>query len=283
MHTAAPRKTPEPERSPEVAPNVAYSSHTLEFTGYMRQVADFFAREAKAGRKLRVLDIPAGAGQFTDELRRQGHEAVPSDVNEEREEFVPIDMNGDFPFEDQSFDAAVCLEGIEHMIDPGHLMRELLRIVRTGGVVILSTPNVLTFYSRLQFLLTGTFYQFHPAQLREIGRDELADRFHIAAMDYHRLRYLAGYYGAEVEGVMGDRWKRKGLLPLYILFWLIGWPWGRRLFFGKAARKEHAQRNRSIYSDINSPAVLFGRSLVVVLRKREHNPHLPHERPALRR
>lgn len=259
-------------------PNVAYSSHTLKFTGYMREVAAYFAQEAAAGKQLRILDIPAGAGQFTDELRRQGHEAIPSDVNEARPEFIPIDMNRDFPFEDQSFDAAVCLEGIEHMLDPGHLLRELLRIVRIGGIVIISTPNILTFYSRVQFLLTGTFYQFHPAQLREIGRDELADRFHIAPTDYHRLRYLAGYFGAEVEQVMGDRWKRKALLPIYAFFWLIGRPWSRRLFFGKAARKEHAERNAAIYRDINSPAVLFGRSLVLVLRKREHVPEMAHER-----
>lgn len=252
----------------EPALSVVYSSHTHKFTGYMDKVARWFAGEAAAGRRLRILDIPAGAGQLSDALRAQGHDVVASDVNQARPEFIAIDMNQDFPFDDGSFDAVVCLEGIEHMVDPLHLVRELARVAKVGGVVVLSTPNILNFYSRLQFLFTGTFYQFHPAQLREIERNELADRFHISPVDYHRLRYMLAWNGAEIELVMGDRWKRKALLPLYALLWILGWPWSRLLFFGRTARREHAARNREMYRHINTPALLFGRSMVVVARKR---------------
>jgi hypothetical protein len=89
---------------------------------------------------------------------------------------------------------------------------------------------------------------------------------------------MAGYFGARVERVAGDRYKRKVLMPLYGLCWMIGQPWSRSLFFGRRARREHADRNRQIYRDINSPALLFGRSLILFLRKVEHVPRMPEER-----
>ena len=251
------------------------SHYTQRFSGYMRTVVDHFRAMPAPSR---VLDIPAGAGMVTDALRALGHEVVPADINGLRPDYVRADMTLDLPFDDQSFDAVVCTEGIEHMLNPDHLLKELLRVCRVGGTVVISTPNVLCFYSRLQFLLTGTFHQFSPAQLREFRRDEPGDRFHIAPIDYNRLRYMAGFFGASVERVAGDRYKRKVLMPIYGVLWCLGRPWARSLFYGSRARREHADRNRAIDRDMNSAPVLFGRSLILFLRKNEHVPDMPETR-----
>jgi 2-polyprenyl-3-methyl-5-hydroxy-6-metoxy-1,4-benzoquinol methylase len=68
---------------------------------------------------------------------------VPADLNGLRPEYARVDMTLDFPFDDQSFDAVICTEGIEHMLNPDHLLKELLRVCRVGGTVVLSTPNLL--------------------------------------------------------------------------------------------------------------------------------------------
>lgn len=47
------------------------------------------------------------------------------------------------PFQDGEFDAVLCFETVEHMPEPDKFMKELARVVKTGGEVILTTPNIL--------------------------------------------------------------------------------------------------------------------------------------------
>lgn len=54
-----------------------------------------------------------------------------------------IDVFGDglrLPFRDDSFDTVVCFEVLEHVKDGAQLTRELARVVRPGGTVILTVP-----------------------------------------------------------------------------------------------------------------------------------------------
>jgi len=45
------------------------------------------------------------------------------------------------PFRDGAFDCVFCTEVIEHTLDPSVIMGEMLRMLRPGGVLILSVPN----------------------------------------------------------------------------------------------------------------------------------------------
>jgi SAM-dependent methyltransferase len=83
-------------------------SHRHTFTGYMATVVDLF-REGPRGR--RILDVPAGAGRVSQALRDLGHDVVCADFNDERNDYVFTDMNERLPFDDNSFDAVICLEG----------------------------------------------------------------------------------------------------------------------------------------------------------------------------
>ena len=239
-------------------------SHVANFTGYMDVVAEYFRTQRG---HLRVLDPPAGNGLLADALREAGHEVTCGDINRARPDYRYVDMAEPLPFADGEFDAAICMEGIEHLVDPVRLVGELARVTRHGGAIVVTTPNVMNFYSRLQFLFTGVPYQFNPAAVPRLARGEIGDRGHIFPLSYFQLRYLFEQHGVVVNQVLGDRYKRKALLPLYLALLPIGWLWSRFLLIheGDASQRE---RNRELLAHAFSAPLLFSRSLVLVLEKR---------------
>ena len=68
----------------------------------------------------------------------------------------PIYMRADaqgLPFKDMSFDSVVALEVIEHVDNDTYLLREVHRVLRDEGILILSTPNVDHLGRRLEYTL----------------------------------------------------------------------------------------------------------------------------------
>jgi SAM-dependent methyltransferase len=240
-------------------------SHVANLTGYMELVARWFSTQP-AG--LRIVDLPAGNGLLADALRAMSHSVVCGDINRERPDYRYVDMAERLPFADGEFDAAVCLEGLEHLVNPVQLVAELCRVTRNGGRLVISTPNVMNFYSRLQFLFTGTLYQFNPAAVPEVTRGAAADRGHVFPLSYFQLRYLFEQHGARVVQVLGDRYKRKALMPVYLAMLPFGWLWSRLLLVWQGDVRQ-AARNRELLAHSCSAPLLFSRSLILVLEKRD--------------
>ena len=111
---------------------------------YARKLAPLFADFSgiQAGS---ALDVGCGSGLLTEELaRRLGAESVagtdPSSLLEACRERVPgADLRSgsaeELPWPDDSFDAALAQLVIHFMSDPAAGLREMARVVRTGGVV----------------------------------------------------------------------------------------------------------------------------------------------------
>jgi len=237
---------------------------TRRYTGYMNKVTTSLQT---MGPRQRILDIPAGHGQFAEQLRRLGHEVVPADVHKNKPDYVCANMNFPLPFQTDEFDVVTCLEGIEHVFNPINLLAELIRVTRPTGRVYLSTPNIMNYYSRLQYLLTGTFFGFCPAELPDPDLQDLdGDLGHISPISYTQIRYFAKYFGADVHDILGDRYKRKILFPIYAALYLLGRPWSWLLFNSSRAEK-WSHRNREIYRHINSAPLLLSRSTIIVLKK----------------
>jgi SAM-dependent methyltransferase len=238
-------------------------SHVANFTDYMAVALRSLEKKPPG---LRILDLPAGNGLLADALRTAGHEVVCADINRERPDYVYADMAEPLPFADAEFDAALCLEGLEHLVDPVRLIAELARVVRPGGTVVVTTPNVINFYSRLQYLFTGVPYQFNPAAVPVIAAGDEADRGHVFPLSYFQLRYLFEHYGLRTKEVLGDRYKRKALMPLYALLLPVAWLWSWVLFTRQGDRRQ-TERNRTFLADAFSAPLLFSRSLILVLEK----------------
>jgi len=99
-----------------------------------------------------VIDIGCGAGYGSYMLLGAAQEVTGIDVDEEAVAHAKINYEADnlhftladvaaIPFPDNSFDAAVCFEVIEHIENPLDFLKEASRIIRPDGTFIISTPN----------------------------------------------------------------------------------------------------------------------------------------------
>jgi SAM-dependent methyltransferase len=92
-------------------------------------------------------------------------------TSEDGEEFTCLvdhfDAEKDrFPYEDGSFATVLCCELVEHLpSDPMHMMSEIHRILRPGGHLVLSTPNVVSMRA-LAGILQGYHPMLFPAYIR---------------------------------------------------------------------------------------------------------------------
>jgi SAM-dependent methyltransferase len=120
-----------------------------------------FPRFFRSGR--RALDLGAGSGALALRLREAGWDVVAADMNplgyEGGVPFVQIDFNQqDFASElgPGSFALITSVEVIEHVENPIGFLRNIGRLLRPGGVAVLTTPNVDSTPARIKFLLRGT-------------------------------------------------------------------------------------------------------------------------------
>ena len=103
----------------------------------------------------RVLDAGCGEGVLVDEYAsRLSIEGVDANYASPR---VRSGLLTSLPFDEASFDRALCLDVLEHLPlgDQLPALRELHRVLVPGGELLLSVPNLAHLQSRLHFLLRG--------------------------------------------------------------------------------------------------------------------------------
>ena len=74
--------------------------------------------------------------------------------------FKQCDLNGPWPYPDNWADVILSVEVIEHLENPWHHLREAKRVLKPSGVLILTTPNILSKVDREKFLREGIFTWF---------------------------------------------------------------------------------------------------------------------------
>jgi 2-polyprenyl-3-methyl-5-hydroxy-6-metoxy-1,4-benzoquinol methylase len=113
-------------------------------------------------RSVEIIDLGAGQGALSYRLSQAGYKNVVS-VDQTREYWrLPegnlqlLDLNTSFhQYFNKQFDLVCAIEIIEHVENPYQFLRSCHQLLKPNGMLILSTPNVESFSSRMIFLWNG--------------------------------------------------------------------------------------------------------------------------------
>ena len=140
------------------ARRTCYAGHRVDLReSRLPKLAGLLAAE----RPGRLLDVGCAAGEFAAQAIAQGWrvdgvEREPALAEAARARGVSVHVGdfdtGSLPWETATFDAAVAGEVIEHLVDTDHLLAEMARLVRPGGVLIVTTPNLASLENRVRLL-----------------------------------------------------------------------------------------------------------------------------------
>lgn len=184
------------------------STHADRYRGLLELAAPALHADA------RVLDVGCGAGNLLSKLppcRAFGVDVEP--------EILRGGVAGDaaaLPFRDGVFDIVFCSEVIEHVPDPDGLVAELRRVLRPGGVAVVSTINRLSLRAiRTGKPLTGKRHSIQ--HLREYTSGTLR-------------RQLRRHFAVEAFRCVGVRRSKRGLMK-WIPAGAYRWPLFQYLMF----------------------------------------------------
>jgi methionine biosynthesis protein MetW len=158
----------------------------------------------------RCLDVGCGAGHTAEVLTAHGCDYVGVDISETAVQQARargldarwIDDSGALPFAEASFDAVVCFEVLEHIFSPQLSVREMFRVLRPGGVVIATTPNVAYWRRRVDLGLLGRWNPFgYSLAVEQPWADPHIRFFNRGALD--RLLASCGFTSITVGGHEG--------------------------------------------------------------------------------
>ncbi len=226
--------------------------------------------------RARVADVGAGRGAFShllaEWLRERGianvrdHvlpcDVIPESFQAEGLSCARVGADGRLPLDDASVDAAVAIEVIEHVEDQFAFVREMARIIRPGGLVLLTTPNVLSMRSRWRTLVCGFPELFDP--LPSSGADPRILSGHIHPISPYYLAQAALRAGLEAPRLYADRMKRSSAVlvvlsaPLLVL--------GALSLRGRLARKhpEVLEENRPVLAQMQGWKLLTSRTSILL-------------------
>lgn len=203
-----------------------------------------------------VLDVPSGNGWLQSALGQQTPvDGIDLYVAEQEgyRRFWTHDLDTGLPVDCRDYDLICCCEGLEHVGSPLLLLRQFHGALRTGGTLIVTTPNVWFPQARLQYLFRGFFPSFPPLP----GKVRPGTHMHITPWSYPQLYVffrLAGFPAPEIvaEPLFRSTHVHERLLALPARWYCRG-----------KLSKAKTQEERDYWRAAGSTESLLGRHLIV--------------------
>ncbi len=131
-----------------------------------------------------ILDVGCGTGLNVRHFASSGHDVTGIDLSptailafcQAGFKGVVGDVAEGLPFPDGSFDLVFASEVIEHLSDTRSFLQELHRVLKTGGRLILTTPNSAFWAYRVWAFLGKTLSEVqHPGHIRFFSKRSLTE------------------------------------------------------------------------------------------------------------
>ncbi|ACS80710.1 class I SAM-dependent methyltransferase [Maridesulfovibrio salexigens] len=215
---------------------------------------------------IRHLDIGAGVGGFTKQIKDACNlDTEACDFHSER--FEPTDITikkvnvckEKLPYEDNSFDLVTSVEVIEHLDSYENLIGEAKRVLKPGGLLILTTPNILNMNSRISYFLNGFQQMFAPIPMK--NEEHYSTGSHISPIHYFFLVHALTEKDFKNIDCHSDKIQKSSFgkwltcLPVLAL--------SKVLFFMKQKKKHLSEDNMKYVNDMFSFRMLTSRTLIV--------------------
>ena len=139
----------------------------------------------------RVLDVGCGCGNFIDKIKEStdfcvGIDAAIAQVNyanakfkNEKTAFVEASADS-IPYPDEHFDLIFCSELIEHLLNPEEVIKEMKRLLKASGELIMTTPNYSSFWPVLELVWNKVskvdYYHQHITKFNKKKLEEALNR-----------------------------------------------------------------------------------------------------------
>lgn len=189
--------------------------------GAARASKSFFLELIEPNEKARVLDIGCGDGKFSRQIanklrcsevygveisRKYADKAHQNGVN-----IIMADIDRGLSFQDASFDIVVSNQVIEHVHDTDNFIKECYRVLKSGGICVISTPNLASFHNIFSLVLgyqppvtavSDELICGNPLDPCD-GQQIISYRRHRRVFTAPALRRLFEFHGFKVETLRG--------------------------------------------------------------------------------
>lgn len=159
---------------------------------------------AQIGRGKRVLDVGCLGGRLSREIMERNNEVWGVEVNPAAAEVARkrgirvtvADVEKGLPFDEASFDVVHAGEVLEHLYDTKSFLNECRRVLKDGGILLFTTPNLNSLENRLR-VATGGYLSMVGAY----PEDHYGSN--VRVFNVEKVRELCNQTGLELKEVRG--------------------------------------------------------------------------------